>query len=157
MRHRRDPVAVLMVIGEPAELKSMPQSKMGQLDLRPLPDIAPAFVSLDLYLMTSRNEGYFPIALLEALERGVPVVAPSVGGISTELRDGEGGFLIVKPDDRKPITPELLEACARRVAPVILDPAAWQEQKMKSVALAARLSEGYDAAERFREVVAPWL
>jgi glycosyltransferase involved in cell wall biosynthesis len=123
----------------------------------PLPDIAAAFQSLDLYLMTSRNEGFFPIALLEAMECGVPVVAPTVGGISTQLRDGDGGFLVVKPDDRTPLTAALLEEAARRIAPVMADADAWAEQKRRAVAVAARLCTGYDAAGRFREAVAPWL
>jgi glycosyltransferase involved in cell wall biosynthesis len=125
--------------------------------LGPLPDVGPAFQALDLYLMTSRNEGFFPIALVEALERGVPVVAPTVGGIATVLRDGAGGFLIPKPDDRKPIPVERLQATAARVAPLLLDPVAWQGQRDQARALAQRLTVGYDAATRFREALSPWL
>jgi glycosyltransferase involved in cell wall biosynthesis len=123
----------------------------------PLPDISQAFMALDLYLMTSRNEGFFPIALLEAMERGVPVVAPTVGGISTQLQDGDGGFLIVKPDDRMPISADLLEATAARIAKVLADPAAWGEQQRKAIALASWISRDYDAAGRFREAVASWV
>jgi glycosyltransferase involved in cell wall biosynthesis len=123
----------------------------------PLQDLSLAFKALDLYAMTSRNEGYFPIALLEALERAVPVVAPSVGGIATELVDGEGGFLVRKPDDRKPLSPELIEATAQRLAPFLQDPRHWEAQKEKAQALAARISRDYDAAALFREAVAPWL
>ena len=78
----------------------------------PLKDLSPAFTALDLYVMTSRNEGFFPIALIEALERGVPVLAPTVGGIGTVLKDGEGGFLLQKPDDRRPVPEPVL--CGRR-------------------------------------------
>jgi len=122
-----------------------------------LDDLSRAFNALDLYVMTSRNEGYFPIALLEALERGVPVVAPSVGGIATELVDGEGGFLIRKPDDRQPLKAAQLEAMALRLAPLLQDPMAWQSQKVAAEALAARISRDYDAASLFREAVAEWL
>jgi glycosyltransferase involved in cell wall biosynthesis len=123
----------------------------------PLQDLSLAFKALDLYVMTSRNEGYFPIALLEALERAVPVVAPSVGGIATELVDGEGGFLIQKPDDRKPLSAEHIAAVAERLAPIIADASQWEIQKQKAQALAARISRNYDAATLFREAVAPWL
>jgi glycosyltransferase involved in cell wall biosynthesis len=123
----------------------------------PLPAIAPGFIALDLYLMTSRNEGFFPIALLEALERGVPVVAPTVGGISSVLQDGAGGFLMVKPDDRNPVSPALLEATALRLAGVLADPPAWAAQKEAAVALASGLALDYDAAGLFREAVAQWL
>jgi glycosyltransferase involved in cell wall biosynthesis len=123
----------------------------------PLSDISQAFKALDLYLLTSRNEGFFPIALLEAMERGVPIVAPTVGGISTQLKDGEGGFLIAKPDDRTPLSAALLEAAARRVAKVLADPVAWEAQKRLAIAVSSRLSASYDAAGRFRDAVARWL
>ncbi|MCX6547744.1 MAG: glycosyltransferase, partial [Acidobacteria bacterium] len=106
---------------------------------------------------TSRNEGFFPLALIEALERGVPVLAPSVGGISTVLRDGEGGFLIPKPDDRKSIPEGLLVAAAARLATLLADPAAWEDQRQKAHTFGTALTRGYDAAARFREAVAPWL
>ena len=125
--------------------------------LGPLPDLGTAFAALDLYVMTSRNEGFFPLALIEALERGVPVLAPTVGGIGTVLKDGEGGFLIPKPDDRKPIDGALLRQTAVRIAPLLADPAAWETQRAKAHAFGTALTRDYDAAAKFREAVAPWL
>lgn len=122
-----------------------------------LKDLSPAFAALDLYVMTSRNEGFFPLALIEALERGVPVLAPTVGGIGTVLRDGEGGFLIPKPDDRKTIDGARLQAAAGRLAPLMADPVAWEAQRAKAHAFGTALTRDYDAAARFREAVAPWL
>ncbi|HJV21686.1 MAG TPA: glycosyltransferase family 4 protein, partial [Holophagaceae bacterium] len=113
----------------------------------------PVLDALDAYLMTSRNEGFFPIALIEALERGVPVVAPTVGGIGTVLEDGRGGLLMRKPDDRHAIPPALLADTGRRLAAFLGDPS----QREQAVALARRLTEGYDAAAKFREALAPWL
>jgi glycosyltransferase involved in cell wall biosynthesis len=123
----------------------------------PLQSIAPAFTALDLYMMTSRNEGFFPLALIEALEKGVPVLAPSVGGISTVLKDGEGGFLIDKQDDRQSISRELLESAARRMAPILADAVAWERQRVKAHALGTGLTWEYDAAQRFRDALADWL
>jgi len=123
----------------------------------PLEDLSPAFAALDLYVMTSRNEGFFPLALIEALERGVPVLAPTVGGIGTVLKDGEGGFLIPKPDDRKPIDGTLLRQAAARIAPLLADPATWEAQRAKAHAFGTALTRDYDAAARFREAVAEWL
>jgi glycosyltransferase involved in cell wall biosynthesis len=123
----------------------------------PLQDLVPAFAALDLYVMTSRNEGYFPIALIEALERGVPVLAPTVGGIGTVLVDGEGGFLLVKPDDRQPVPEPLLLAAAARLAPLLADPVVWEVQRAKAHAFGTSLTRDYDAAAKFREAVAPWL
>jgi glycosyltransferase involved in cell wall biosynthesis len=123
----------------------------------PLQDLSPAFAALDLYVMTSRNEGFFPLALIEALERGVPVLAPTVGGIGSVLKDGEGGFLIPKPDDRRPIDGGLLRAAAARLSPLLADPTAWEAQRAKAHAFGTALTRDYDAAAKFREAVAPWL
>ena len=123
----------------------------------PLEDLSPAFAALDLYVMTSRNEGFFPIALIEALERGVPVLAPTVGGIGTVLKDGEGGFLLQKPDDRQPVPEPLLEAAAARLAPLMADASAWETQRTKAHAFGTALTKDYDAAAKFREAVAAWL
>lgn len=121
------------------------------------PDLGPAFTALDLYVMTSRNEGFFPLALIEAMERGVPVLAPTVGGIGTVLRDGEGGFLIAKPDDRLPVPEALLDRAAARLAPLLADADGWEAQRRRAHAFAAALTRDYDAAGRFREAVAAWL
>ncbi len=123
----------------------------------PLKDLTPAFTALDLYVMTSRNEGFFPIALIEALERGVPVLAPTVGGIGTVLKDGEGGFLLRKPDDRQSVPEPLLAAAAARLAPLLAAAEAWEAQRSKAHAFGTSLTRDYDAAARFREAGAPWL
>jgi len=125
--------------------------------LGPLPDLGLAFAALDLYVMTSRNEGFFPLALIEALERGVPVLAPTVGGIGSVLKDGEGGFLIQKPDDRRTIDGSLLRQAAARIAPLLADPAAWEAERTKAHAFGTALTRDYDAAARFRQAVAEWL
>ena len=123
----------------------------------PLRDLSPAFAALDLYVMTSRNEGFFPLALIEALERGVPILAPTVGGIGTVLEDGEGGFLIQKPDDRRAVPEPALVAAATRLAPLMADAAAWEVQRAKAQVFGTSLTRDYDAAARFREAVAEWL
>jgi glycosyltransferase involved in cell wall biosynthesis len=123
----------------------------------PLKDLAPAFAALDLYVMTSRNEGFFPLVLIEALERGVPVLAPTVGGIGSVLKDGEGGFLMAKPDDRQSVPEPLLRAAAARLAPMLAEPAVWETQREKAHAFGTALTRDYDAAAKFREVVSVWL
>lgn len=59
-------------------------------------------------MLTSRSEGS-PVALIEALAAGRPVVAPAVGGIPDVLRDRLGTLLV---DTREP---EALAAAAARV------------------------------------------
>lgn len=125
--------------------------------LGPQADLRPAFTALDLYVMTSRNEGFFPLALIEALERGVPVLAPTVGGIGTMLKDGDGGFLLQKPDDRASVPEALLLAAAERLGPLLADEGAWDIQRARAHAFGAALTRDYDAGSKFREAVAPWL
>jgi len=46
----------------------------------------------DLVVLTSRSEG-IPLALMEAMARGRPVLAPSITGIPELIMDGKTGFL----------------------------------------------------------------
>lgn len=47
----------------------------------------------DLFLSTSRSEG-MPLALIEAQQYGLPVIAPDVGSISEIILNGRTGFCI---------------------------------------------------------------
>lgn len=58
------------------------------------PDITAAG---DVFVLSSASEG-LPIALLEAMAAGVPVVSTAVGGVADAVRDGETGIL-VPPND----------------------------------------------------------
>lgn len=62
----------------------------------------------DVFALSSDWEG-LPLAVLEALALGTPVVSTDVGGISDAVRDGETG-LLVPPRD-----PEALAAALERV------------------------------------------
>ena len=54
-------------------------------------DVGAYLQSADVMVLTSRYEGS-PLAVMEAMSYGVPVVAPSVGGLPDLLREG-GGWL----------------------------------------------------------------
>ena len=62
-----------------------------------LEDMNSYYKDLDLYLNTSMHEG-IPMTILEAMARGLPVVAPAVGGIVEIIDDGVEGFLVHSRD-----------------------------------------------------------
>ena len=55
--------------------------------------IAPDY---DVFLMTSLWEG-MPLTLLEATRKGMPIVAPNVGGISEFIENGVSGLIVEDP------------------------------------------------------------
>jgi glycosyltransferase involved in cell wall biosynthesis len=63
----------------------------------------------DLFVLASRTEG-FPIALMEALGMGLPVVSTGVGGIPEAVHDGTEGLLV------PPGRPDLLAEALVRLA-----------------------------------------
>jgi glycosyltransferase involved in cell wall biosynthesis len=60
-------------------------------------DMAPVYAGLDLLALTSDNEGT-PVALIEGMAAGVPVVATAVGGVPDVVRDGITGRLVPPGD-----------------------------------------------------------
>lgn len=54
----------------------------------------------DVFVMSSRWEGS-PLALREAMEAGVPIVATNVGGIPDMVEDGVSALLVPGEDSRK--------------------------------------------------------
>lgn len=60
-------------------------------------DITELYPALDALLMTSRSEGT-PLAVLEAMAMGVPVVAARVDGMAEVLEDGRDAYLVPLED-----------------------------------------------------------
>ncbi|KPJ57898.1 MAG: hypothetical protein AMS15_09480 [Planctomycetes bacterium DG_23] len=54
---------------------------------------------LDVFLFTSKSEG-MPLAVLEAMSCGLPVVATRVGGLGELIEQGKSGFLVDVDDDQ---------------------------------------------------------
>ena len=63
-----------------------------------LNDISKFYEKLNVYINTSIHEG-IPMTILEAMNYGLPVIAPKVGGIVEIIDNNVQGFLI---EDRKP-------------------------------------------------------
>ena len=55
----------------------------------------------DIFVLASRYEG-LPVAIMEALALGLPIVATAVGGVPQAVRDGIEGFLVPPQPRRSP-------------------------------------------------------
>lgn len=67
------------------------------LYLKSYPEVGQLFQALDLYLVTSRQEGG-PKAVLEAMASGVPLVTTRVGQAMDLVRPGENGWMVESED-----------------------------------------------------------
>jgi len=95
-----------------------------------LPGFVPdGAMALDVLAFTATAPDPFPLAVLEAMAAGVPVVAFALGGVPEAVIDGETGFLVA---------PEDVDGVARALDELVEDPA-----------LRGRL--GFAAARRARE------
>jgi glycosyltransferase involved in cell wall biosynthesis len=80
-------------------------------------DVRPVHARLDVYVQSSHVEG-MPVAVLEALAAGIPVVAARVGGNEEAVVDGVGGVLV---------PPQNPEAIADAVSRIVDHPALARE------------------------------
>ena len=98
-------------------------------------DAARLYHAFDLFILSSRTEGT-PIALFEAMDAAVPVVATAVGGVPAVVTGAEA--LLVAPEDPA--------ALARAITATIDDPAG---AGARAGAARARLAARY--------AIGPWL
>jgi glycosyltransferase involved in cell wall biosynthesis len=98
----RHPSAVLLLAGDGPERASLERWAQGR-GLRSVrflgqrSDVRSLLWAADVLAMPSRQEA-MPMAALEALACGVPVVGSRVGGIPEIVRDGENGILVPAED-----------------------------------------------------------
>ncbi len=90
----------------------------------------------DVFVLASSHEG-FPVALMEALAVGVPVVATHVGGIPQAVRQGVEGYTVPVDD---------LDALAGRLSELIEDP----ERRGAMAQAARRRGEMFDIVQATR-------
>ena len=148
------PQTEFVVVGEGpdhAKLEAMLQhlGLVSNVKLAGRRDDMPAFYSsLDLLVSASRQEG-LPIALLEAMASGLPVVATSVGEVPRLIQHGITGLLI--PAEDVPALAATIEALLRdREARIRLGEAA--RQSILMTYSAERMSEAY--LRLYRDVAA---
>ena len=94
------------------------------------PDAPRLTAAADLFVLASHHEG-IPVAVMEALASGVPVVATRVGGLAEAIDDGTSGRLV--PVRR----PDLL---ADAVVALAADPDARRHLSAGASAASARFS-----------------
>ncbi len=80
--------------------------------LGPRPDALDFTVAADIYVNPSEVEG-LPVAILEAMAVGRPVVATAVGGVPSVIETGNTGYLVESND---------AEALANRIVELAADP-----------------------------------
>jgi glycosyltransferase involved in cell wall biosynthesis len=80
-------------------------------------DVWPYLAAFDLFLLASEYEG-LPVAVMEAMAMGVPVVATAAGGLRTAVRDGVDGRLVPvdEPQRLVDVIVPLVEDATQRAA-----------------------------------------
>ena len=61
-------------------------------------DVAGLVAALDVVALASKNEACVPIAILEAMARGVPVILTDLGGAREQMRHADTGLLVFPGD-----------------------------------------------------------
>lgn len=98
------PTATLVLVGDgPASDAYKARARALGLESRifftgDLANPAPVIAGADLAVLASRQEGGVPLAVLEALALGVPVVATAVGGVPEIIESGVNGELVSSED-----------------------------------------------------------
>jgi glycosyltransferase involved in cell wall biosynthesis len=104
-----------MIVGDGSDRPVIEAAVNGDSAIRLLghrDDVPRILKAADVFVLSSQYEAS-PVAVLEAMSAGLPVVALDVGAVSDMVEDGQTGFLV------SPGAPELM---ASKLAQLISDP-----------------------------------
>ena len=142
---RQVPGARFLIVGD-GELRQALEQQTAALGLTDAvrflgwrADIDRLYADIDVVALTSRNEGS-PVALIEAMASGVPVVSTEVGGVADVVQHGVSG-LLAPMDDAAGI--------ARHILTLLADPAMRHTMGQHG---RARVAATYDAGRLVTDI-----
>lgn len=134
----------LMIVGD-GELRSAVEKRIaalgiaGHVDMLGGRDDVPQLLArMDVFVLSSKREG-FPVAILEAMAAGRPVVATDVGGVTEVVSSGSDG-IVVPPEDAG--------ALADALVGLVNDPAAARRMGQRGM---ERVRSSFDARVVIRQ------
>jgi glycosyltransferase involved in cell wall biosynthesis len=145
----RLPEANFVLVGD-GELRDGLIRRVGELRLgerfrfagaRPAAEVARWLAATDVFVLSSHQEG-LPLALLEAMASGCPVVATDVGGVGEVVSDGVVGRLVPAADPGR---------LAEAIEEVLADP---EGRARMGAAARARVIEAFDASACYERTAA---
>jgi glycosyltransferase involved in cell wall biosynthesis len=148
VKDRPDVTFVIAGDGElRAELESRARAALGERVrfVGWVEDLPLLYASLDVVVLTSRNEGT-PVALVEAGAAARPVVATRVGGVPEVVRDRHTG-LLAPAGDAEALAAHVLSllAAPERARALGTQGRAWVRDRFAATRLAAEVAALYDA------------
>jgi len=99
-----------------------------------------ANIEVDLLINTSESEGV-PVSIMEALARGIPVIAPEVGGIPEQIVNGINGFLL--PENPSP----------NKIANVIIANISFFKDKSTRITCYEKWKNNYSAEKNYNQFI----
>ncbi len=91
----------------------------------PRPALEPVFADMDVFLLLSKAEGFYPLSVMEAQQAGLPVVCTPAGGLARVILDGVTGFSLPGENRSDGVTygPDAASLATARVGQLLDDDA----------------------------------